>query len=296
MELNFSKGQDNNAAPFEDIKNLYLQFVEKYNKVFIDQFGDAGVFIYKTLGRKDFRTVIENKDLTFCDKEEIICNMCTLYPQNYDFANCEMGGLPTLLSNRIIELSLLGDVKKQVNAIHYFRDKISNDLDEQINLVIHEAFPEFTIDEIANFDAEKAAEYMTRAEYILHNLRGVPLSPTGVDYQDLNEQNNQMSMEERFKPVTNQIGPQEEVSQKTKIGKDSREKSIEELEREFPNIDWRHDSVTQRGMDAFKNIDVADAALASLDPNVKAPDAALQFLKNKYKDRIAKQDKKDNKS
>lgn len=275
---------NNTNTNMDNLTDLYFEYADKYNKVFIDSFGDAGVFIYRTIGRKDYKEILENEKLNSCDKEEIICEICTLYPQNYDFSKCQLGGLPTLLANRITELSLLNDVTKQINAIHYYRDKLANDLDDQINCVIHEAFPEFSIEEIANWDADKSANYMAKAEYILHNLRGVPLSPTGIDTREqtvnLNTAANQVDDNDprRFVPSTSEIDDNHKLTPQ----------KLAELKRKFPEIDWENDEVIHKGTKAFVGKDV-DTRSRGLRVDEPIPEPALNRIKERAKEKIKKQ-------
>lgn len=270
------KTSANKPASEVDLKELFGDFTEKYKQVFMHDFGESGVFIFKALGRKDFKDLLDTDVVSDFDKEEIICEQCVLYPQNYDFENCEEAGLPTELCKLILEKSLLKSSDQLSKAIHYYRDKMATDLDEQITNVIHEAFPEFTIEEISNWDVIKTADYMARSEYILHNLRGVPIVPVEQvpAQQEVPQQNErQMSMQERFQPVERREAPQppQKPAQQTQPVKPGREKltpeKLRELQMKFPGIDWAHDSVMTQGVEkAFsKNLSVDTTAVADRD-------------------------------
>ena len=77
LETNRSKQQIN-------ITDLYLKITSENpdTHVFMDQFGDSGIFIYRSLGRKEYRTIVSSEAISDCDKEEVICETCTLYPEN----------------------------------------------------------------------------------------------------------------------------------------------------------------------------------------------------------------------
>lgn len=212
MKLNTARTEHKEPV---DLKELLSDFADKYDSVFIEDFGDDGIFIFTSLGRKDYREIIETEELSDASKEEVICERCTLYPKNYDFGDCENAGLPTQLAKIIVEKSLLKAGEQLTKAIHYCRDKFANSLDDQISCVIHEAFPEFTFEEISNWDVVKTADYMVRAEYTLHNLRGVPITPVQQTSQEEYEamqakqqtqpQQRPQRMEERFKPLPNKM-------------------------------------------------------------------------------------------
>ena len=60
-----------------DLKRLFEEFSEKYNQVFIESVDDQ-VFIFRALGRKDFKELVETKAVNDCAKEEIVCETCVL--------------------------------------------------------------------------------------------------------------------------------------------------------------------------------------------------------------------------
>lgn len=279
-----------------DLKALFENLSEKYDQVFMESVDDQ-VFIFKALGRKDFKDLVESKAVNDCAKEEIVCELCTLYPENYDFENCDEAGLPTELCKLILDHSLLKSSDQLQKAIHYFRDKLNESLDEQITCVIHEAFPEYSVEEIGNWDVVKTADYMTRAEYILHNLRGVPLAPVQQASQE-------ESFEDRFQHV--QTNPLEDKSMdapkkaiKPKMKKENIPKKSDkqkltpekyrELMAKTPDgvapIDWTHDSVAMNGLSALKGQSFDDRPIAEipLDGSEDGQNAIPLALRNKFK-------------
>lgn len=283
----------------EDIEKIYEDLTDQYDQVFIHEFPDYGIFMFKPLGRKDFRELRDTEIIEDYEKEELICEQCVLYPKDFDYENCDEAGLPTQLAQIILDKSLLKDSNQLTKAIHFFRDKVYESLDEQITCIIHEAFPEYKIDEIANWDVMRTAEYMVKAEYILHNLRGVPLSdPEGneVEYmppserqavqqqqiqQQQQQQRRQQSMEERFKPVDANEAQAIQNSKK----KDLTPQQLNELYQKFPGIDWAHDSVAMRGTDALKNQYFDDRPVAEIpiDDSEEGQNAIPPALRDRFK-------------
>ena len=239
------KLETNKNKQHVNITELYLKITSENPEthVFMDQFGDSGIFIYRSLGRKEYRTIVSSEAISDCDKEEVICETCTLYPENYDFSDCEEAGLPTALAKRILEQSLLTDAMSLTNLIYHYRNEMNTDYNRQVSCVIHEAFPEFKLDGddgIENWDVMKTAEYMARAEFILHSLRGVPLATTSIDSDTDN--NNEDNEQEEVRTRTNKDGSQTRVTKKTINSKRSmtREK-LQKLKEIAPNIDWERD-------------------------------------------------------
>lgn len=287
-----------------DLKELFEKFSDEYDQVFMESVDDQ-IFIFKALGRKDFKDLVESKAVNDCAKEEIVCEICTLYPENYDFENCEEAGLPTELCKIILDHSLLKSSDQLQKAIHYFRDKLEDSLDEQITCVIHEAFPEHTIEDISNWDVVKTADYMTRAEYILHNLRGVPLTP--VQQVPAEEQ----SFDQRFQPAPAQAAPKknplEDRSKDTQPRKPVKPpmkakppmekgrkntltpEKYRELMAKTPDdvapIDWTHDSVSMNGMNALRGQSFDDRPIAEIpiDGSEDGQNAIPLALRDRFK-------------
>jgi len=302
-----------------DLKELYEQYLDKYGQVFMHDFGENGVFIFKSLGRKDFRELRDSDAINDYAKEEIICEQCVLYPKGFDFENCDEAGLPTQLANLILEKSLLKSSDQLAKAIHYFRDRLWDTTDEQLTCIIHEAFPEYTIEEIANWDVMKTAEYMTKAEYILHKLRGIPLTDTQgneVEYvppsvrQEVQQppQNNipTQTMEERFAKVDNVpapkmdrnevLRPKKQPQQPAPVrnGKDKQARlaqlrHLQQVAPIDPNtgmaIDWANDSVMQNGFEALRNQSFDDRPIAEIpiDDSEEGMNAIPEALRSRFK-------------
>ena len=285
------KLETNKNKQHVNITELYLKITSENPEthVFMDQFGDSGIFIYRSLGRKEYRTIVSSEAISDCDKEEVICETCTLYPENYDFSDCEEAGLPTALAKRILEQSLLTDAMSLTNLIYHYRNEMNIDYNRQVSCVIHEAFPEFKLDGddgIENWDVMKTAEYMARAEFILHSLRGVPLATASIDSDTDN--NNEDNEQEEVRTRTNKDGSQTRVTKKTINSKRSmtREK-LQKLKEIAPNIDWERD-LGNAGFDNLskimqtKNIDTRPMALRDLNKE-NGQEALPEALRDKFK-------------
>ena len=285
-----------------DLKELFEHFSEKYSQVFMESVSDQ-VFIFRALGRKDFRELIESDVVNDCTKEEIVCELCTLYPKDFDFENCEEAGLPTELCKLILDHSLLKSSDQLQKALPYFRDKLEESIDEQITCVIHEAFPEYPIEEIANWDVVRTADYMTRAEYILHNLRGVPFVQGGTAAAlSAQSQTQPQDFNERFQPVgssQNPLDAPQKQARKPRMKKgdkpkDGRKSTLtpekyRELMAKTPGdvapIDWLHDSVAMNGMNALRGQSFDDRPIAEIpmDGSEDGENAIPLALRNRFK-------------
>lgn len=280
-----------------DLTELYLKLVDEdpERHIFIEEFGDSGVFIFKTLGRRDYRQIVGTKGISNCDKEEIICSTCTLYPENYDFENCEEAGLPTALAKSILEKSMLTDSKSLRNLIYHFRTEMNEDYNKQVSCVIHEAFPEYKLDGddgIENWDIIRTAEYMAKAEFILHSLRMIPLAQADVTdgYNDDTEQEEPQQPQMRTERVENNSdGSQTRVSTNT-INARPRvtPEKLAQLQRIAPGIDWAED-LGSLDFDTFseitktKGFDDRAAALIPIDGSEDGQEALPLAVRNRFK-------------
>lgn len=151
-----------------DYNALFLKFCQEYRNVFMfhseDQF-----FIFRALGRGEYKEILKTPTLTDLDREEVICDTCVLYPEGFDWENCE-AGLPTVMSAEILKKSYLTDLDERAGLHSFYRAEMY-DLDNQITCIIHEAFPQYEIEDIDKWDVEKTTKYLSRAEWILQNLR-----------------------------------------------------------------------------------------------------------------------------
>lgn len=283
LETNRSKQQIN-------ITDLYLKITSENpdTHVFMDQFGDSGIFIYRSLGRKEYRTIVSSEAISDCDKEEVICETCTLYPENYDFSNCDEAGLPTALAKRILEQSLLTDAMSLTNLIYHYRNEMNTDYNRQVSCVIHEAFPEFKLDGddgIENWDVMKTAEYMARAEFILHSLRGVPLAQASIDTGDSDTSDDE---QEETRTVSNKDGSQTRVTKKTINSRRSMTpEKLQKLKEIAPNIDWESD-LGNAGFDNLskimqtKNVDTRPMALRDINGE-SGQEALPEALRDRFR-------------
>ena len=230
-----------------DITKLYFQFKEKWRNVFIYRLGEQD-FIYRALGRKEFKDICNDKNFNDFEKEEIICDECVLYPKDYDWQECD-AGIPTELMKHILKNSYLDDNKSYAKVLDFYRNDMW-DVDNQVTAIISEAFPNLDIEVIEQWDVEKTMKYLSRAEWTLHNLRGVPFNPiSGGEDENLKEQSIQENAN-TYKKQENKTNDDKKTirggSRKNKLTPEK----LAQLQAKFPGIDWAHDDGL-RGIDGL---------------------------------------------
>ena len=71
----------NNTNNVLDLSELIERVKDKYKNIYIFQFEEQ-VFVYHSVGRKDYKNLIANGELDEQEKEETLCKLCTIWPVN----------------------------------------------------------------------------------------------------------------------------------------------------------------------------------------------------------------------
>lgn len=256
----------NNTNIQLDVSALLTEFKKNYRNVYIYQF-DNKIFIYRAVGRKEYTNLILNQNLSDPEKEEVLCKICCLYPVNFDFENCEEAGIPTSLAKEIVKNSYLSKENRE-KVLQYHRSEMY-DLDNQINCIIMSAFPNLSLDEIENWDVVTACKYYSRAEWILHNIKGVPLREKDVESDYVYMKNNAVTEEivdddsETLKSTApdNNIAHNGKPKNKPKLTPEK----LRELKEKYPEIDWENDDGL-KGAEGLLNQPVFDDSPPALRP------------------------------
>lgn len=255
------------------INNLQDQYGEVYwNNI------DNQMFVYRALGRLEYKEILSS-EISDIEKEDVVCQACLLYPENYNFDDCA-AGIPTQLFKLILKNSFLDSIDSKKLIIAYHRAEMEQ-FDNQITCIINEAFPNFDIEEIENWDMSKTAKYLSRAEWKLNVLRQIPVDYEISDRLMENEWNIQHISKEQLEEIKKQNAnnnqPLQETSNNEKDknfkvetleerqsrmkNEGPKKKSPEELARlkkAFPDIDWD----AQVSVDDLKdNVDTLAPAL-----------------------------------
>lgn len=246
------KVSQNNVLNSVEFANLMSELEKEYRNIFWTVFENE-VYVYKALGRRDFKNIVSNENLSIEDKKDEIIKACIVYPEDFDIDDC-IAGLINVLYSKIIEISYLDSDESRAGVIEYYRQDMYM-LDNQITCLINEAFPNFDIEEIENWDLERTAKYLSRAEYKLQNFRGFEFN------------------EAYFQGTSNEVPQEEEeqhveeknVEENTKKQKLTPER-LRQLQAQFPEIDWANDAVAKGGIDAMG--DSVDTVAPALRPGM----------------------------
>lgn len=243
-----------------DIIELIEELKAKYRTVYWIHL-DGEIYIYKPLGRKDYKDISENESLSTMDKEDEVMVKCLLYP---DSKTIEIDDLPAGIGNRlfttIMENSFLADLESRTAIMDYYRSEMF-DLQNQIPCLINEAFPQYDIEDIENWDVERTSKYLSRAEWKLQNLRGMEFNYDLLQQQETSGQAVQEQQEEGNFNVKSALEQPEEVKTTKKKEALTPEK-LAEMRKKFPEINWDADTITTEGAGGMvDSLDVVSPAL-----------------------------------
>jgi len=285
MERQVSRKASNSV----DLTEIFLKLKDKHRNVFMEKIGEQ-VFFYRSIGRKEWRTILEEPDLNDFQRENIICDVCVLWPQNYDWNDCD-AGIPEHLVDVIRKNSFLDSIESRANLLSYYRAEMF-DLDNQITCMINEAFPNFDIEEIEEWDVEKTTKYLSRAEWKLFNMRGLQFTEAQGDYYGQNTQQRQAQpqQQQQAKPSPTHEpearAPQRSsANNKTIRGGDKgaskltpdKIKEMEEFRRKFPEFgsEWGGQYAVDVAVDDdYRNYGVGSVDQESVDkvsPALRTP-------------------------
>lgn len=273
-----------------DLTRIFLELKDKHRNVFMEQI-DSQVFFYRSIGRKEYRLVIEDKDMNDFQKENVICDICVLWPQGYDWNECD-AGIPGKLVEAIRKNSFLDSIESRGNLLSYYRSEMY-DLDNQITCMINEAFPQFDIEEIEEWDVEKTTKYLSRAEWKLHNLRGLQYREPDGDFYAQEQQQEPPQPRQHEQATAPETTPRREAqrsqaSNQTIRGQDKGKakltpdkiKEMEEFRRRFPEFgsEWGAQYAVDVAVDDdYRNYGVGSADQESVDkisPALRTPGGA----------------------
>ncbi|UYX56212.1 hypothetical protein M3Y14_33720 (plasmid) [Bacillus thuringiensis] len=188
------------------INNL-IEWKQQFGDIYqLDILGQT--YIFRALGREEYKEIVL-LDLDLGEFQEVICSQVVIYPYDYDYS-VGIAGIAEILSDGILDVSGL-HLKQAKELLDQYREEMLN-YDYQVDCMIHEAFPEYPIEVIASWPVRKTMYYLSRAEWILQNLKGVRIE--SIDETMINDvQQQQASQGQYNQPMSREMPPQEAQSE-----------------------------------------------------------------------------------
>lgn len=232
--------QIDNPKTEADFDMLIKQLFAEHGNICFAEYNND-IYIYKLLNRKAYKNLIVNPNLSQIEKEDEVCKECILWPRDFNPDNYD-AGMPTYLYEQIMENSFLTGVKDMIVLIETCREETEK-LDSQMSCIINEAFPNYSIEEIEEWDMIKFCQMFTKAEWKLKNLRSLSFETDMLDFLKTIDINDEENIEE----TKQEENTYQSNSNKIKVG--NREmtpeeyRQYQEFQRQFPDIDWGADAM-----------------------------------------------------
>ena len=231
-----------------DFDNLVKDLIAQYGTIFFANI-DNNFFIYKPLSRKDYKAIVENNELTNIEKEDEVCAMNILWLEDIDCDDIEAGILSKLYEE-ILKNSFLDSPESIAHLIDIYREELET-LDTQMSCIISEAFPNYDIEEIENWDMIKFCKIFSRAEWKLKNLRNLDSMKDVTEYlRNIDVDGNNEYEEDTVQQVNTQPQPQQPIqnnSNKVKVGNremtEDEYRQYLEFQKMYPEIAWDADAM-----------------------------------------------------
>ena len=231
-----------------DFDNLVKDLIAQYGTIFFANI-DNNFFIYKPLSRKDYKAIVENNELTNIEKEDEVCAMTILWPEDIDWDDIE-AGIPSKLYEEILKNSFLDSPESIAHLIDIYREELET-LDTQLSCIISEAFPNYDIEEIENWDMIKFCKIFSRAEWKLKNLRNLDSMKDVTEYlRNIDVDGNNEYEEDTVQQVNTQPQTQQPIqnnSNKVKVGNremtEDEYRQYLEFQKMYPEIAWDADAM-----------------------------------------------------
>jgi hypothetical protein len=242
-----------------DYTKLYVEFAMKYRNVFMVKI-EGQIYIYRSIGRAEYRKILEDNRFSDPQKEELICSQCMLYPNPDEYGwDDKEAGIPTELMKCILTDSYLDSPTRRSYLHDYYRSEMY-DLDNQISCIISSAFPGIDIEEIESWDVDKTTKYLSRAEWILKNLHGMQFPEGG----------NNVQQQPQPQPQQEQQPRKESKRDKTLRGGSREDKLTPEKLRERAEFFRKHPEFAQGDIDDVAHMDQQET-VDDLAPALRVP-------------------------
>lgn len=147
------------------ISDQKLQYYkEEYSghKVIYVRFSDED-FIFRSLTVKEYELILKLYSDNY-KQETAICNMGCIYPEGYEFSECEFGVFPSVIAGYLKKLSAVDSPSDIFDE--YDRAKLSSNLYQQCMDLIKAFIGDYTYEEMEDWTWQKLMDMTVRAENI----------------------------------------------------------------------------------------------------------------------------------
>lgn len=144
----------------------------EYGSIFLTELNEV-MFFFRALTKKELE-IAQNTIHDDYERAEFICKTCVIEPTIDDYSLDIFAGIPEILCRVILDESGYTNAQKVKIMIAKWEKKME-ETENQLPLVIKEAFHDLSLEEIESWPMEKITEYYVKAKWLLENLRGLSL-------------------------------------------------------------------------------------------------------------------------
>lgn len=167
LPFEFSSYEDEVA-----FKEQLREWHEEYGAIYSTEINNV-VFFFRTVSKSEMKIAQELYTDDY-DRTEYICKKCVIEPQIDDYSLEIYAGVPEVLCREILAESGFTDGQKVKVMIARWEREMQN-VENQLPLVIKEAFQDIPLEEIESWPISKMTEYYVKAKWVLETFRGVSL-------------------------------------------------------------------------------------------------------------------------
>lgn len=159
-----------------NLDKIIFDLKKEHDDIFVTTLEDQ-VFIFRPLTKYEYDQFLRSQNMFETYKAEKICELCVLFPREYDFYDPIYAGVPETLMQDIISKSGFADKEFVVNLLKEYRTLNQKDLDRHIENLIIAVFPQIEVEDIKGWNIYKILDYYSRAEWIIDNVKQDMVNP-----------------------------------------------------------------------------------------------------------------------
>lgn len=228
-----------------DFDEMIREFMATYDNIFFSEI-DNEIFIYKPITRKEYKDLTSNIYMSELDINDELCKAALLFPSDFDFDECA-AGIPDKLFEDIMLKSCLLNTNDMATLIEINREE-ADELESQMIMLISESFPNYSYEEIENWDMYKFCKMFSRAEWKMKNLRSLEFNADIVSLlNDMNANNTEEDLSNNNIEIEKEPIPQNNSDNKSNNSNrkmtPEQEAAYKKAMEQFPEIDWSQDTM-----------------------------------------------------
>lgn len=148
----------------DNLQQKIYSWRQDYGPIYVAKV-EGKQYAYRGLTLKEYLTIGVLESLDEMALEDVIIKRTVLYPESLDLE--KHPNLPSELSKQIVESSGFGDNQRQLQMLTDIRKTLENEGLQHMIIMICQAFPSYTPEDIENMDIETFMERFAQSEIVI---------------------------------------------------------------------------------------------------------------------------------